>query len=150
MKLSIGYEELGRSRPKAEVDNTLRDQFNSSYPTKAESLIALLVIQNNSQFKNKLNHAYLRRCQVHLINGCLEDKGLYRSANILQIANSVHRVVFLLFFRQQFVVKRVKCSAECSTIFVFTNKATQPSPQVFPVNGALTCKRATFLTSSVD
>ena len=48
MKLSIGYEELGRSRPKAEVDNTLRDKFNSSYPTKAESLIALLVIQNNS------------------------------------------------------------------------------------------------------
>ena len=33
---------------KAEMDNALRDQFNSSYPTKAESLIALLVIQNNS------------------------------------------------------------------------------------------------------
>ena len=48
MRLSIGYEELGRSRPKAEMDNALRDQFNSSYPTKAESLIALLVIQNNS------------------------------------------------------------------------------------------------------
>ena len=48
MRLSIGYEELGRSKPKAEVDNTVRDLFNSSYPTKAESLNAFLVIQNNS------------------------------------------------------------------------------------------------------
>ena len=39
-------------------------------------------------------------------------------------------------FRQQFVVKRVKCSADCSAIFVFT---TQPHPQVLSVNGALTC-----------
>ena len=35
-------------RPKAEVDNTLRDLQNSSYPTKAESIIALLFIQNIS------------------------------------------------------------------------------------------------------
>ena len=34
-------------RPKAEVDNTLRDLQNPSYPTKAEySIIALLFIQN--------------------------------------------------------------------------------------------------------
>ena len=38
----VGYEEFCRSvwcypqRPKAEVDNTLRDLQNSSYPTKAE------------------------------------------------------------------------------------------------------------------
>ena len=65
---------------------------------KPNSLIALLVIQNNSYFKNKLKHAYLRRCQVHLYNGCLEDKGLFSSANILQKADFVHRVVFLLCF----------------------------------------------------
>ena len=29
----------------------------------------------------------------------LEDKGLFRSANILQIADVVHRVVFLLCFQ---------------------------------------------------
>jgi len=34
------------ARPKAEVDNTLRDLLNSSYPTKAE--FALLFIQDNS------------------------------------------------------------------------------------------------------
>ena len=32
----VGYEEFCRSRRKAEVDNTLRDLQNSSYPAKAE------------------------------------------------------------------------------------------------------------------
>ena len=39
----VGYKELCRSRrvrPKAEVDNTLLDLHNSSYPTKPHSLIA--------------------------------------------------------------------------------------------------------------
>ena len=30
----VGYEELSRSRRVAEVDNTLRDLLNSSYPKK--------------------------------------------------------------------------------------------------------------------
>ena len=34
--------------------------------------------------------------------------------------------------------------------FKFTTKTTQPRPQVFSVNGALTCKEAALLTSSVD
>ena len=36
MKNSAGREECYPLRPKAEVDNTLRDLQNSSYPTKAE------------------------------------------------------------------------------------------------------------------
>ena len=42
-------------RPKAEVDKTLRDPQNSSYPTKAEfnAIIALLFIQNISPFLNE-------------------------------------------------------------------------------------------------
>ena len=36
-----------------------------------------------------------------------------------------------------------------SAIFVFTAKTTQPRPQVFSVNGALTCKEAVVLTSWV-
>ena len=39
---------------------------------------------------------------------------------------------------------------EMSAIFVFTAKTTQPRPQVFSVNGALTCKKAALLTSSVN
>ena len=35
-------------------------------------------------------------------------------------------------------------------IFFFKNKTTQPRPQVFSVNGALICKEAALLTSSVD
>ena len=38
-------------RPKAEVDNTLRDLQNSSYPTKAE-----LFIQNISPFLEEFRH----------------------------------------------------------------------------------------------
>ena len=32
----VGNEELSRSRLSAEVDNSLGDLLNSSYPTKAE------------------------------------------------------------------------------------------------------------------
>ena len=43
--------------PKAEVDNTLRDLQNSSYPTKAEfNNIALLFIQNISSFLKEFRH----------------------------------------------------------------------------------------------
>ena len=44
----VGYEELSdqggcyQPRPTAEVDNTLRDLLNSSYPTKAEFINCLI------------------------------------------------------------------------------------------------------------
>ena len=44
-------------RLKAEVDNTLRDLQNSSYPTKADSIIALLFIQNISPFLKDFRHS---------------------------------------------------------------------------------------------
>ena len=72
--------------------------------------------------------------------------GLFISANILQIADVVLRVVFLLFlpcFAWFLLLKRVKCPP----FFVFTTKTTQPRPQVFSVNCALTCKNTAFLTS---
>ena len=51
MKNSADQGGCYPQRPKAEVDNTLRDLQNSSYPTKAEySIIALLFIQNISSF----------------------------------------------------------------------------------------------------
>ena len=46
MKNSAGRGECYPPRPKAEVDNTLRDLQNSSYPTKAEFNNSLLFIQN--------------------------------------------------------------------------------------------------------
>ena len=51
-------------------------------------------IQNNSKLKNKLKHAYLGRCKVHIDSaslwGSLGDEALFRSANIRQIAD--HRI----------------------------------------------------------
>ena len=40
-------------------------------------------------------------------------------------------------------------TVEMSAIFVFTTKTTQPGPQVFSINGALTCMKAALLTSSI-
>ena len=79
--------------------------------------------------------------------------GLFSSANILQIADVALRVVFLLFlpcFSLLFRLVLTLRTSEISAIFVFTTKTTQTRPQVFSVNGALTCKEAAFLTSLVD
>ena len=79
--------------------------------------------------------------------------GLSSSANILQIADVALRVVFLLFlpcFQLLFSLVLTLETSEMSAIFVFITKTTQPRPQVFSVNGALTCKEAALLTSSVD
>ena len=84
-------------------------------------------------------HAYLHRSiDVKFIFDSAR-LGLFSSANILQIADVALRVVFLLFL----LLKRVKCPH----FFKFTTKTTQPRPQVFSGNGALTCKNAAFLTS---
>ena len=78
---------------------------------------------------------------------------LFSSANIVQIADVTLWVVFLLFlpcFKLLFRLVLTLETSEMSVIFVFTTKTTQPRPQVFSVNGALTCKEAALLTSSVD
>ena len=96
----VGYEELKcRSRGvlSTEAENTLLCTILHILQ-KLNSLIVLLFIQNNSWFKNKLKHAYVCRCYVHLDSACLEVKGLFRSANMLQIADVVKRVVVLLCF----------------------------------------------------
>ena len=79
--------------------------------------------------------------------------GLFSSANILQIADVALRVVFLLLlpcFKLLFRLVLALETSKMSAIFVFTTKTTQLCPQVFLVNGALTCKEAALLTSSVD
>ena len=79
-------------------DNTLQDVHNSSDDAKVEfnNNIVLLFIQNNSQFKNKLidvQFIFNSAC----LSASLGDKGLISSANILQIADVIHQVVFFLF-----------------------------------------------------
>ena len=56
MKNSAEQGRCYPQRPKAEVDNTLRDLQNSSYPTKAEFNKALLFIKNISPFLKEFRH----------------------------------------------------------------------------------------------
>ena len=57
---------------------------------KPNSIIVLLFLQNNSKLENKLKHANLGRCIDNAsLSGSLGDKGLFRSANILQTADVV-------------------------------------------------------------
>ena len=77
--------------------------------------------------------------------------GLSSWTNFHQIADVALRVVFLLFllcfypfFCLVSAVVLTLETSEGSTILVFTTKTTQPCPQVFLVNGALTCRRLHF------
>ena len=73
--------------------------------------------------------------------------GLFSSTNILLLANVAFWVVFLLFLPCSCHVFRLVLNfgmSEMSAIFVFTTKTTQPCPQVFAVNGALTCRKLHF------
>ena len=112
---------------------------------KPNSIIVLLFSQSNSQFKN------VAKTDVKFIFDSAR-LGLSSSANILQIADVALRVVFLLFlpcFQLFFRLVLTLETSEMSAIFVFTTKATQPRPQVFSVNGAVSCKKAALLTSSL-
>ena len=71
-------------RPKVKVDNTIRDLQNSSYPTKAKF---------NNRF---IIHSKIIPSLKTSLSGSLGDKGLFRSTNILRIADVVRRRVFLL------------------------------------------------------
>ena len=72
--------------------------------------------------------------------------GLFSSANILAIISLSFHYIISYHFAYFLILGRVKCSP----FSVFTTKTTQPRPQVFSVNGALTCKESALLTSSVD
>ena len=59
MKNSAGRGGCYPPRPKAEVDNILRDLQNSSYSTKAEFNIALLLIFSSLKLLNLLAATFL-------------------------------------------------------------------------------------------
>ena len=76
--------------------------------------------------------------------------GLFSSANILQIADVTLRVVLLLFLPCSKLLFRLVLTLETNEMSaIFTTKTIQPRPQVFSVNGGLTCKKAALLTSLV-
>ena len=76
--------------------------------------------------------------------------GLVSSANILQTADVALQVVFLLFLPCFKLLFRLVLTLETNEMpAIFTTKTIQPHPQVFSVNGGLTCQKAALLTSSV-
>ena len=122
---------------------------------KPNSITVLLFIQNNSQFKNIAETCLppsIHRCSVHLRQCTFRFVQLRKySPNSRCRPPSCLLAVFAMFLA--IISPSSSCSSletsEVSAIFVFTTKTTQPRPQVFSVNGALTCKKAALLTSSV-
>ena len=118
---------------------------------KSNSIIVLLFIQNNSYFKNIAKTCLppsIHRCSSSIVH----VQGLFSSTHVLQIGDVALRVVFLQFlpcFQLLFCPVLTLKTSEMFAMFVLTTKTTQPRPQVFSVNGALTCKKAGLLTSSV-
>ena len=56
MKNSADQGGCYPQRPRAEVDNTLLDLQNSSYPVQPHSIIAFLFVQNISSFLKEFRH----------------------------------------------------------------------------------------------
>ena len=112
---------------------------------KPNSIFFLLFIQNNSQFKSKaktcLPSSMLILFSVVYVQGCSAPQILSKQQMSPFELCSCH--VFSYNFAQLLHLKKVKCPP----FFVLTVKTTQTRPQVFSVNGALTCKNAAFLTS---
>ena len=79
------------------------------------------------------------------------SKGLFSSANILQIADVALRVVAVLAMFLAIIPPSSYSWSEWNVRhFCFHNQNNSTSSQVFSVNGTLTCKEAALLTSSVD
>ena len=120
--------------------------FDVQMMWKLNSLIVLLFIQFKigliPSTKTSLPLSMLRLSSiVHVfLSPSLGDKGLFRSSNILQIADVICRVFFLLFLPWFKVIVRLFLPCETSEMFchfVVTTKTTQPCPQVFSVNGSV-------------
>ena len=115
---------------------------------KPNSIIVLLFIQNNSQYKNKaktcLAPSMLSSPSIVQVQGGSAPQIFSKQQmSPFELCSCCSCHVFSHNFAQFLLLKGVKCPP----FFVFTTKTTQPRPQVFSVNGALTCKNAAFLTS---
>ena len=120
---------------------------------KPNSIIVLLFILNNSQFKNIVKTCLppsIYRCSVHLRQCTFRFVQLRKySPNSRCRPPSCLLAVFAMFLT--ITSPSSSCSSDLtletsqvSAIFVLTTKTTQPHPQVFSVNSSLTCRRLHF------
>ena len=120
---------------------------------KPNSITVLLFIQNNSKFKNIAKTCFLippsiHRCSVHLQQCTFRFVQLRKySPNSRCRPSSCLLAVLAVFLAIFWPTSYSWNEWNVRHFFKFTTKTTQPRPQVFSVNGALTCENAAFLTS---
>ena len=131
-----------------EVDNTLLDLLNSSYPTKAEFINFFIIHSNNSQFKNVaktcLPASMLSSSSIVHVQVCpaLQIFSKWQMSPF-ELSSCYFCRVFIYYFAQfqlQFLLlKRVKCPP-----FIFHNQNNSTSSPGLLGNGSLTCSRLHF------
>ena len=105
---------------------------------KSNSIIVLLFIPNNFQYKYKLKHAYLYRffnsSSIVCLSVSLGSKRLFSTANILQIAEVVrHTWSFLLVVLAMFqAIVRLFRPRETSEMFCHFVLTTKNSSNLVP------------------
>ena len=161
MKNSADQGGCYPQRPKAEVDNTLRDLQHSSYPTKVESIIALLFIQTirilhilrkpNSQpaqqafpwgsgaknYREAL--APISRGQNTVPVPFLGFSLLSNPTETLAMQPTEFNNCFIIHLKHFPVLEGVSPFRS-----LFFRNITQPCPQVFLVNGSIICSGLHF------
>ena len=111
----------------------------------ANSIIVLLFIQNSFKNKAKTCLPPLMLSSPSIVHGqdqcstCSAPQ-IFSKQQMLPFELCSCHVFSYNYFAQFLLLQRVKCPP----FFVLTTKRTQPRPQVFSVNGALTCKNAAF------
>ena len=110
--------------------------------------IVLLFIQNDFCVKNIaktcLPPSMLSSSSIVHVQGCSAPQILSK-----QQMSPFALSLFLPCFQLLFLLVLTLETSEMFAIYVATTKTTQPRPQVFSVNGALTRKKAALLVSSV-
>ena len=109
---------------------------------KPNSIIVLLFIQNNPQFKNIaktwLPPSMLSSSSIVHVQGCSSPQIFSKQqVSSFELSSCCSCHLFSYYFAQFLLLKRMKCPSIC-----FHNQNNS-------VNGALTCKEAALLTLSV-
>ena len=111
---------------------------------KPNSIIVLLFIQNNSQFKNIAKTSLLASMLSLSLIVCVQVCPAPQIFSKQQMSSSeLSSCCFCYVFSHYFAQFQLQMS-EVSAILVFTTKTTQSGPQVFSVTGALTCRKLQF------
>ena len=115
----------------------LTDCFPAKFAPKITAILSLKIPPKFAFFCA----TYHKPCYIHLFSVSLKVIHCF----VLPATSCFHKQ---LMNEAEYLMKNYGDRGGCyPPFFVFTIKTTQPRPQVFSVNGALTCTNAAFLTS---